>query len=86
MVSEVCQYVQQHYASLFLHTQWRRVTLLHDNFALHFVSLRGEASKGESPFRDSFAKLGELRSITKEGGLNVPLSVLSLLEMSLNSL
>ncbi|CAL8295610.1 unnamed protein product [Merluccius merluccius] len=26
----------------------------------------GEASKGESAFRDSFAKLGELRSITKE--------------------
>ncbi|CAL8337309.1 unnamed protein product [Gadus morhua 'NCC'] len=27
----------------------------------------GEASKGESAFRDCFAKLGELRSIAKEG-------------------
>ena len=34
-----------------------------------FRSRRGEATKGYSPFRESFSKLGELRSIVKEGEL-----------------
>ena len=44
----------------------------------HVFSLRGEASKSESAFRDSFANLGELRSITKEGKLNALPSVWNL--------
>ncbi|KAG5275687.1 hypothetical protein AALO_G00123430 [Alosa alosa] len=36
---------------------------------VHVTYKWGEAAKGESPFRESFAKLGELRSITKEGTL-----------------
>ncbi|CAL8240103.1 unnamed protein product [Gadus morhua 'NCC'] len=34
---------------------------------VHVTYKWGEASKGESAFRESFAKLGELRSIAKEG-------------------
>jgi hypothetical protein len=32
-----------------------------------FISIRGQAEKGQTPFRESFAKLGELRSLVKAG-------------------
>ncbi|XP_031168887.1 putative ATP-dependent DNA helicase Q1 [Sander lucioperca] len=32
-----------------------------------FLSTRGEGAKGEAAFRESFARLGELQSIAKEG-------------------
>lgn len=31
------------------------------------LSTRGKAGRGEKAFRDSFARLGELRSIVKQG-------------------
>ena len=58
---------------------WANVVICHSTLCwpvkfmrncTHFVSPRGEASNGESVFRDSFAKLGELKSIAKDGELN----------------
>nr|XP_055036892.1 ATP-dependent DNA helicase RecQ-like [Misgurnus anguillicaudatus] len=62
--------------SWLLNNKWRRMlasTVYHDNLVgivvdeVHVTYKWGEAVKGESAFQDSFAKLGELRSITKEG-------------------
>ncbi|CAL8370684.1 unnamed protein product [Boreogadus saida] len=61
--------------SWLLNNKWRRMlasTIYQDNLigiVVDEVHVRSEASKGESAFRESFAKLGELRSIAKEGDL-----------------
>ena len=43
------------------------VRLIVGSLFLCFVSTRGEGAKGEAAFRESFARLGELRSLAKEG-------------------
>ncbi|KAL1268431.1 hypothetical protein QQF64_033794 [Cirrhinus molitorella] len=61
--------------SWLLNSKWRRMltsSVYQQNIIgivvdeVHVTYKWGEAPKGESPFRESFAKLGELRSITKE--------------------